>query len=76
MEFEENVETVLRAMRGESIDVGDNGSLVLIKDGDEEERILSDEERPTIHMFSATMPPGSLFETTRLDLNHLLVVPL
>lgn len=75
MGFEENVETVLRAMRGESIDVGDNGSLVLIKDGDEEERILSDEERPTIHMFSATMPQA-VSNLAKAYLHHPIYVQI
>ena len=55
MGFEENVETVLRAMRGEALDIDDDGQVILMKK-EESSATLRDEDRPTIHMFSATMP--------------------
>ena len=54
MGFEENVETVLRAMRGETIDVDDDGNVSNL--AADTAVTISDADRPTIHMFSATMP--------------------
>ena len=59
MGFEENVETVLRAMRGEAIDVDDDGNVIMGNSSSSSSSSLmaqDSENRPTIHMFSATMP--------------------